>query len=264
MNINLTRPIVFFDLETTGLTIGKDHIVEISLIKLFPDGHRESYTTRVNPGIPIPKEASAVHGIYDADVADKPTFREIGRTIADYIAGCDLGGFNSNRFDIPMLAEEFMYNGFNDVDLRKANFVDVQNIFHKKEQRTLTAAYKFYCDKDLVNAHGAFADTEATVDVFEAQTERYDDLPKDVKGLAEFTAMSRNVDFAGRIVYDDKGAEVFNFGKYKGRKVVDVFRAEPSYYDWMMKSDFSLDTKHIITDICIRMSKMSANQSPKR
>lgn len=262
MNIKLTRPIVFFDLEATGLNIGKDHIVEISLIKIFPDEHRETYTQRINPGIHIPEEASAIHGITDADVADKPLFKDVARKIADIIQGCDLGGFNSNRFDIPMLADEFMANGFDDVDLRRSNFVDVQNIFHKKEQRTLTAAYKFYCDKDLVNAHGAFADTAATVDVFLAQLDKYDDLPRDVKGLADFSSMTRNVDYAGRFIYDERGVEVFNFGKHKGKPVEAVLRSEPGYYDWMMQSDFSRDTKRVLTSIRIRMSNFNtlANQ----
>lgn len=252
MNIKLTRPIVFFDIEATGLTIGKDHIVEISLIKIFPDEHREIYTQRINPGMHIPEEATAIHGITDADVADKPLFKDVARKIADMIQGSDLGGFNSNRFDIPMLADEFMANGFDDVDLRKSSFVDVQNIFHKKEQRTLTAAYKFYCDKDLVDAHGALADTAATVDVFVAQLDRYGDLPKDVKGLADFSTMTRNVDYAGRFVYDERGVEVFNFGKHKGKPVEMVLRNEPGYYDWMMQSDFSRDTKRILTAIRVR------------
>lgn len=253
MNIKLTRPIVFFDLETTGLNIGHDHIVEISLIKIFPDEHRESFTQRVNPGIHIPEEATAVHGISDADVADKPLFKDVARRIADMIQGCDLGGFNSNKFDIPMLAEEFMAVGMTDVDLRRSNFIDVQVIFHKKEQRTLTAAYKFYCDKDLEGAHGAFADTSATVDVFLAQLNRYADLPKDIKGLADFSQMSRNVDFAGRFVYDANGVETFNFGKHKGKSVEQVLRTEPSYFDWMMNGDFSRDTKRVLTEIRLRM-----------
>lgn len=253
MNIKLTRPIVFFDLETTGLNIGHDHIVEISLIKIFPDEHRESFTQRVNPGIHIPEEATAVHGISDADVADKPLFKDVARRIADMIQGCDLGGFNSNKFDIPMLAEEFMAVGMTDVDLRRSNFIDVQVIFHKKEQRTLTAAYKFYCDKDLEGAHGAFADTSATVDVFMAQLNRYADLPKDIKGLADFSQMSRNVDFAGRFVYDANGVETFNFGKHKGKSVEQVLRTEPSYFDWMMNGDFSRDTKRVLTEIRLRM-----------
>lgn len=253
MNIKLTRPIVFFDLETTGLNIGHDHIVEISLIKIFPDEHRESFTQRVNPGIHIPEEATAVHGISDADVADKPLFKDVARRIADMIQGCDLGGFNSNKFDIPMLAEEFMAVGMTDVDLRRSNFIDVQVIFHKKEQRTLTAAYKFYCDKDLEGAHGAFADTSATVDVFLAQLNRYADLPKDIKGLADFSQMSRNVDFAGRFVYDANGVETFNFGKHKGKSVEQVLRTEPSYFDWVMNGDFSRDTKRVLTEIRLRM-----------
>ena len=253
MNIKLTRPIVFFDLETTGLNIGRDHIVEISLIKIFPDEHRESFTQRINPGIHIPEEATAVHGISDADVADKPLFKDVARRIADIIQGCDLGGFNSNKFDIPMLAEEFMAVGMTDVDLRRSNFIDVQVIFHKKEQRTLTAAYKFYCEKDLEGAHGAFADTSATVDVFLAQLDKYADLPKDIKGLADFSQMSRNVDFAGRFVYDANGVETFNFGKHKGKSVEQVLRTEPSYFDWMMNGDFSRDTKRVLTEIRLRM-----------
>lgn len=253
MNIKLTRPIVFFDLETTGLNIGHDHIVEISLIKIFPDEHRESFTQRINPGIHIPEEATAVHGISDADVADKPLFKDVARRVADIIQGCDLGGFNSNKFDIPMLAEEFMAVGMTDVDLRRSNFIDVQVIFHKKEQRTLTAAYKFYCDKDLEGAHGAFADTSATVDVFLAQLDKYADLPKDIKGLADFSQMSRNVDFAGRFVYDANGVETFNFGKHKGKSVEQVLRTEPSYFDWMMNGDFSRDTKRVLTEIRLRM-----------
>ena len=196
MKLKLTRPIVFFDLEATGLNIGRDHIVEISIVKLFPDGSRQSYTRRVNPGMHIPEEATAIHHITDADVADQPLFKDIAPKLAKYIEGCDLGGYNSNKFDIPLLAEEFLNAGVTEVDLRRANFIDVQNIFHKKEQRTLTAAYKFYCNKDLEGAHAASADIQATVEVFEAQLERYDDLPTDVKGLAEYTTMVKNVDFA--------------------------------------------------------------------
>lgn len=257
MNIQLSRPIVFFDLETTGLNIGHDHIVEISLVKLFPDGHREEYTQRVNPGIPIPPESSKVHGITDADVADKPFFKDIAHDIAKRIEGCDLGGFNSNKFDIPMLAEEFLNVGMTEVDLRRANFIDVQVIFHKKEQRTLSAAYKFYCDKDLEGAHSANADTEATVDVFLAQLDRYNDLPKDVKGLAAFSQMTRNVDLAGRIVYDDNGVEVFNFGKHKGKSVEQVLRSDLGYFEWIMNGDFPQDTKRILTGIRLRMNSQN-------
>ncbi len=256
MNIHLARPIVFFDLETTGLNIGRDHIVEISLIKVHPDGRRESYTQRLNPGIHIPEEATALHGITDADVADKPMFKDVARNIAGIIQGCDLGGFNSNKFDIPMLAEEFLAIGMTDVDLRRSNFIDVQVIFHKKEQRTLTAAYKFYCDKELEGAHGAFADTAATVDVFFAQLERYADLPRDIKGLSEFSQVTRNVDYAGRFVYDGNGVETFNFGKHKGKSVEQVLRSEPSYYDWMMNGDFSRDTKRVLTEIRLRTGQL--------
>ena len=260
MNVKLTRPIVFFDLETTGLSIGKDHIVEISLVKVNPDMSRESFTTRINPGMPIPKESTEVHGITDADVADKPKFKEVGRRIAQFIEGCDLGGYNSNRFDIPMLAEEFILAGMSDVDLRKANHVDVQNIFHKKEQRTLSAAVRFYCGRELEGAHGALADTEATVDVFFAQMEKYGDLPTDIKGLAEYTAMNKNVDYAGRFVYDEKGVEIVNFGKHKGRPVEQVLAIEPSYYDWMMGGDFPMDTKNILTTIRLRMGMRRATE----
>ncbi|MBQ3634901.1 MAG: 3'-5' exonuclease [Bacteroidales bacterium] len=254
MKLKLTRPIVFFDLETTGLTIGKDHIVEISLVKVFPDEHRETMTMRINPGMPIPPEATAVHHISDADVADKPRFKEVAKTIAAYIEGCDLGGFNSNKFDIPMLAEEFLACGMQEVDLRRASFIDVQNIFHKKEQRTLAAAYQFYCHKDLVGAHGAEADTMATADVFFAQVDKYDDLPTDIPALAAFCAMNKTVDYAGRMVYDDKNEIIFNFGKYKGRPVKQVLMMDPSYYDWMMNSDFSLDTKRALTQVRLSMN----------
>ncbi len=255
MRLKLTRPIVFFDIETTGLTIGHDKIVEISLVKVHPDLNRETMTMRINPGIHIPEEASAVHGIYDEDVADKPTFKMVAHKVAQFIEGCDIGGYNSNKFDIPMLAEEFLTAGMTDIDLRKTNCVDVQNIFHKKEQRTLSAAYKFYCGKDLIGAHGAEADTMATADVFFAQVDRYDDLPTDIKSLAEYSAMNKNVDYAGRMVYDEKGEVVFNFGKHKGKGVKFVFLSEPNYYDWMMQGDFSQDTKRILTRLRLEMNK---------
>ncbi len=256
MNLQLSRPIVFFDLETTGLNIGRDHIIQISLIKLFPDGRRDKHTTLVNPGMHIPEDSTAVHHITDEMVADKPHFKDIARSIANYIKGCDLAGFNSNRFDIPMLAEEFLANGLNDVNLRSANFIDVQNIFHKMEPRTLVAALKFYCNKDYEDkAHDAEEDTMATIDVFLAQMEKYKDLPHDMKSLAEMTAMNRNVDFAGRMIYNDNNVEIFNFGKHKGKPVEQVLKQEPSYYDWMMNGDFPLETKQVLTTIRIRMSK---------
>ena len=228
MNLNLKRPIVFFDLETTGVDTSKDRIVEISMIKVWPDGKEEVKTRRINPEMPIPAEATAVHGITDADVADAPRFAQVAKSLEEFIRGCDFGGFNSNRFDLPMLVEEFMRAGLN-VDLKRRRFIDVQNIFHKKEQRTLVAAYKFYCDKNLDEAHSAEADTRATYEVLKAQLDRYDDLENDVDALADYSSRGEAADYAGRILYDEKGVEVFGFGKYKGRSVAEVFREEPSY-----------------------------------
>ena len=215
MKLNLKNPIVFFDLETTGTNINSDRIVEICYLKVYPNGNEESKTMRINPEMPIPAEASAVHGIYDADIADCPTFKEVARNIANDIEGCDLAGFNSNRFDIPVLAEEFLRAGV-DIDMSRRKFVDVQVIFHKMEQRTLSAAYKFYCGKNLEDAHTAEADTRATYEVLMSQLDRYPELQNDVAFLADYSSFNKNVDFAGRMVYDDKGVEVFNFGKYKG------------------------------------------------
>lgn len=251
MNLNLKNPIVFLDLETTGVDPSKDRIVEISLVKVMPDGSREVKTRRLNPEMHIPEEASAIHHIYDEDVADCPPFRAVAKSLWSYIEGCDFGGYNSNKFDIPVLVEEFLRAGL-DVDLRKSRFIDVQNIFHKMEQRTLVAAYKFYCDKDLAEAHSAEADTLATYEVLLAQFDRYPELQNDVDFLAEFSARGRNVDYAGRIVYDEKGVEVFGFGKHRGRSVAEVFRTEPSYYSWMMNGDFPLYTKKVITAIRLR------------
>ena len=252
MNLKLKRPIIFFDLETTGVDTAHDRIVEISMVKVDPDGTKQVKTRRINPEMPIPAEATAVHGISDEDVKDEPTFKQIAKSLAKFIEGCDFGGFNSNRFDLPMLVEEFMRAEV-DVDFRKRKFVDVQNIFHKKEQRTLVAAYKFYCDKDLENAHSAEADTLATYEVLEAQIERYGDIGDTIEELAAFSTHGEVVDFAGRIALNDKGEEVFTFGKYKGRKVEDVFRDEPSYYSWMMQGDFPLYTKKVITEIRLRI-----------
>ena len=252
MNLKLKRPIVFFDLETTGVDTSRDRIVEISMVKITPDGDKVVKTRRINPEMPIPAEATAVHGITDEDVRDEPTFRQIAKSLAQFIEGCDFGGFNSNRFDLPVLVEEFLRAGV-DVDFKRRRFVDVQNIFHKKEQRTLVAAYKFYCDKDLENAHSAEADTLATYEVLEAQIGRYPDIGDTVEQLAEFSSNGTIVDFAGRIALDDKGREVFTFGKYKGRSVEEVFRAEPSYYTWMMEGSFPQYTKKIITEIRLRI-----------
>lgn len=252
MNLKLKRPIIFFDLETTGVDAAKDRIVEISMVKININGEKQVKTRRINPEMPIPAEATAVHGITDEDVKNEPTFKQIAKSLAKYIEGCDFGGFNSNRFDLPVLVEEFMRAEV-DVDFRNRKFIDVQNIFHKKEQRTLVAAYKFYCDKDLENAHSAEADTLATYEVLEAQIERYGDIGSTVEELASFSTHNEMVDFAGRISLNEKGEEIFTFGKYKGRKVEDVFRTEPSYYSWMMQGDFPLYTKKVITEIRLRM-----------
>ena len=252
MKLNLKNPLVFFDLETTGTNINSDRIVEICYLKVYPNGNEESKTIRINPGIHIPEAASAVHGIYDADVADCPTFKEVARSVANDIEGCDLAGFNSNRFDIPLLAEEFLRAGV-DIDLSRRKFVDVQVIFHKMEQRTLSAAYKFYCGKNLEDAHTAEADTRATYEVLMAQIDRYpEDLKNDVSFLSDFSSFSKNVDFAGRMVYDDQGVEIFNFGKYKGMPVVEVLKRDPGYYGWILNSDFTLNTKAMLTKIRLR------------
>lgn len=251
MNLNLKNPIVFFDLETTGTSIVHDKIVEISYLKIWPNGKEESKTLRINPEMPIPQEASDVHHITDEDVANCPTFKQIAKQLAQKIEGCDLAGFNSNRFDIPLLAEEFLRAEI-DIDLKRRKFVDVQTIFHKKEQRTLSAAYQFYCDKELVGAHGAEADTKATYEVLKAQLDRYSDLPNDIDFLSNYSSFNKNVDFAGRFIYDENGCEVINFGKYKGRKLVDILKNDPGYYGWMMQGDFTLDTKRVLTQIKLR------------
>ncbi len=252
MELNLKNPLVFFDLETTGVDIVHDRIVEISFMKVYPSGKEECKTRRINPEIPIPPESTAVHGITDEDVKDCPTFRAIAKSLAAQIEGCDLAGFNSNRFDIPLLVEEFLRAGV-DVDLSKRKFVDVQTIFHKMEQRTLSAAYKFYCNKSLENAHTAEADTRATYEILKAQLDRYPDvLQNDIKFLSEYSSFTKNVDFAGRVVYDENGKEVINFGKYKGRLVENVLRNDPSYYDWIMNGDFPLNTKRVFTEIRLR------------
>lgn len=258
MKLNLKNPIVFLDLETTGVDVVKDRIVEISLVKVCPGSETpEVKTRRIKPlkdngeVMPIPADATAVHGITDEDVAGAPSFRQIAKSLAEYIKGCDLGGFNSNRFDVPMLAEEFLRAGV-DIDLKKRKFVDVQTIFHKKEQRTLSAAYMFYCGKELEGAHSAEADTLATYEVLKAQLDRYDDLPNDIAALSEYSQHTRTADYAGRILYDDQDREIFGFGKHKGKLVEEVFRKEPSYYDWMMEGDFPLYTKQVITQIKTR------------
>ncbi len=257
MKLNLKRPIIFFDLETTGVNTATDRIVEISLVKISPDGKEERRTRRINPTIPIPAEATAIHHISDEDVRNEPTFRQIAKSLKEFMEGCDFGGFNSNRFDLPLLVEEFMRAGITDIDFKNRKYIDVQNIFHKKEERTLVAAYRFYCDKELGDAaHGAEADTMATYEVLKAQLDRYPDLENDVEFLSKYTTRNDYADFAGRIAYDDKGREVFAFGKYKGQNVEEVFVKEPGYYDWMMNGDFPQYTKKVITEIRLRSKKM--------
>jgi len=251
MNLNLKNPLIFFDLETTGTNIASDRIVEISYLKIFPDQREEVKTYRVNPGIPIPDSVTAIHGISNDDVKDAPVFKEIAKTLANTFEGCDFAGYNSNKFDLPLLAEEFLRANV-DFDLKKRKFIDVQVIFYKKEQRTLSAAYQFYCNKELINAHSAETDTRATYEVLQAQLDMYPDLFNDVDKLSEFSAHSRSVDFAGRIVYNDKDEEIFNFGKYKGQTVVSVLAKDPSYYSWMMNGDFPLYTKNALTAIKLR------------
>lgn len=251
MQLNLKNPLVFFDLETTGIDIVKDRIIEISYVKVFPNGKEESKTMRINPGMPIPPASTAIHGITDDDVKDCPLFKNVAKQLAAQIEGCDLAGYNSNRFDIPLLAEEFLRAGV-DIDLTRRKFIDVQTIFYKMEQRTLAAAYKFYCQKSLENAHTAAADTMVTYEVLKAQLDRYPELKNDVTFLSEFSSFTNNVDFAGRMVYNEKNQEVFNFGKYKGRLVEEVLKQEPAYYSWMMNGDFPLNTKQKLTEIKLR------------
>jgi DNA polymerase-3 subunit epsilon len=249
--LKLNRPLVFLDLETTGVNIGADRIVEISLLKIHPNGNRDSKTLRINPGIPIPPESTTFHHITDEDIKDSPAFKDVARDIHAFLGGCDLAGYNSNKFDIPLLIEEFTRADIN-FDLSQRKLIDVQNIFHKMEQRTLSAAYKFYCDKSLENAHTAEADTLATYEVLVAQLEKYDSLKNDVDFLCQFSSITKNVDLAGRIVFNEKGEETFNFGKYKGKLVLEIFKVEPSYYDWMMKGDFATNTKNVITQIRLK------------
>jgi DNA polymerase-3 subunit epsilon len=251
MQLELKRPLAFFDLETTGINIASDRIVEISILRIEPGGAEKWYTKRVNPEMPIPGEVTAIHGISDEDVRDAPLFREIAKEVAGFIDGCDLAGYNAIKFDIPLLAEEFLRCDV-DFDIRKRKYVDVQVIFHKKEQRTLSAAYMFYCDKKLTNAHSAEADTRATYEILQAQLDHYDDLNNDIEKLAAFSSQNRLVDLAGRIVLNKDGVEVFNFGKHKGKPVSIVLKEEPSYYAWMMNGDFPLYTKKVLTEIRLR------------
>ncbi|ALC96789.1 3'-5' exonuclease [Capnocytophaga ochracea] len=255
MELKLSKPICFFDLETTGIDITKDRIVEISILKVYPNGNKESKTWLVNPTIPIPKAASDVHGITDERVAGEPTFKELAKQIHNMIKDSDLAGYNSDRFDIPLLAEE-MLRAEVDFDLGNRVSVDVQTIFHKMEQRTLSAAYKFYCGKDLIDAHTASADTNATYEILKAQLDRYDNLENNIKKLSEFTYRKQIADFAGFIGYNDKGEEIFTFGKHKGKRVEDIFDEEPGYFGWLLSADFPLYTKKILT--AIKLRKLSA------
>jgi DNA polymerase III subunit epsilon len=251
MELKLNKPICFFDLETTGINVASDRIVEISILKVFPNGSKESHTWRVNPEMPIPAVVTAIHGITDEMVADEPTFKELAPKVYALIKDSDLGGFNSNRFDIPLLAEELLRAEI-DFDLKKALSVDVQTIFHKKEKRTLEAAYKFYCDKSLENAHSASADTMATYEVLLSQLDRYDDLENDVTSLASFSSHKQFADFAGFIGFTKEGDEVFNFGKHKGVLVEEVLEKEPGYYGWILNADFPLYTKKVLTRVKLR------------
>ncbi|MFO7864952.1 MAG: 3'-5' exonuclease [Salinivirgaceae bacterium] len=264
MILNIQKPIVFLDLETTGIDIVKDRIVEFSFIKIMPDQTEETWTQRVNPGMPIPLQSAKIHGITDEDVKDEPSFKELAKQVAAFLEGCDLAGYNSNKFDIPMLAEE-LARAEVDFDLKKMRHVDVQTIFHKMEQRTLAAAYQFYCNRELENAHSAEADTRATYEVLKAQLDRYENVDfkdkegnvsqpviNDIDQLATFSAQNKNVDFAGRVVFNDKGQEVFNFGKYKGKPVEDVFDKDPGYYSWILNGDFPSYTKRVLTSIKLR------------
>ena len=270
MKLNLKRPLAFFDIEATGVNVGSDRIVELSVIKLSPGDLEEVKTWRINPGVPIPLEASLVHGIYDEDVKAEPLFKTAAPEIAAFIGDSDLAGYNSNKYDIPLLMEEFLRAGVS-FDLENRFFVDVQNIFHQMEQRTLKAAYKFYCDKQIVNAHSAEADTRATMEVLLAQLDKYagtewedksgkvsKPVVNDIEALHNFTNLNKLLDFAGRMVYNDKGEELFNFGKHKGKKVEDVFNVEPSYYSWMMQGDFPLYTKRKLEEIYNRWSAKKA------
>ena len=264
MELNLHRPIAFLDLETTGIKVATDRIVEICILRIHPDHSSHVKTHRINPEIPIPWEAYNIHGISDDDVKDCQAFKDLAQELLHFLDNCDLAGYNSNHFDIPLLVEEFLRTDI-DFDLRNRRFVDIQNIFHKMEPRNLVAAYKFYCNKDLERAHSAEADTLATYEILKAQLDMYGDreykdrkgkiihpVVNDINRLSEFSYSSRNVDLVGHIVLNDRNQEVFNFGKHKGKPVPEVFRTEPSYYDWIMKSEFPLSTKKVVTEIKLR------------
>ena len=264
MELTLTKPIAFIDLETTGIKVATDRIVELCILRLHVDGSSKIKTLRINPEMPIPPEVTAIHGITDDDVRDCPTFKTVAHDLVQFLDNCDLAGYNSNHFDIPLLVEEFLRAEI-DFDLKGRRFVDVQNIFHKMEPRNLGAAYKFYCEKELINAHSAEADTVATYEILKAQLDRYASVTykdrkgnltqpviNDIKALSDFSFASKAVDLVGHIVFNDKNVEVFNFGKHKGKAVAQVLKDEPSYYDWMMKGDFPLSTKKVLTILKLR------------
>ncbi|MCH5237327.1 MAG: 3'-5' exonuclease [Muribaculaceae bacterium] len=253
MKLNLSRPLIFFDLETTGTNVTRDRIVEISYIKVFPDGSEEKKCRRINPEMPIPPASTAVHHITDDDVRNEPTFRQIAKSLNEIFEGCDIAGYNSNKFDVPLLMEEFGRCGIN-FDVAGRHFVDVQNIFHKMEQRTLVAAYRFYCGKELEGAHNALADTQATLEVLKEQIKKYPDLENNVEALAKFSSVGRNIDLAARIILDDNDEPVFNFGKHKGKPVREVLRKEPSFFDWMMQGDFPKNTKDVLCQLKYKFS----------
>ena len=249
MKLNLNKPICFFDLETTGTNPGKDKIVEIAVLKIDTNNQKKEMVWRVNPECPIPDEASSVHGITDEMVKDQPIFKQISKEIYNFIEGCDLGGYNIDKFDLPLLVEEFIRSGIDVSSFVKVKTVDVQTIFFKKEPRDLSSALKFYCNKDHGNAHTALDDTIATYEVLLSQLDKYNDLEPSVDFLSTLTRRNKNIDFAGRIIEDDNGDAIFNFGKHKGKKVKEVLTKEKGYYSWMMNSDFPEYTKKVITQV---------------
>ena len=246
--LQLSRPVCFIDLETTGINLSTDRIIEIAIVKVMPDQTRQTKRKLLNPEMPIPEASSAIHGITNDMVKDAPTFKQVANEIKQFLENSDLGGYNSNRFDIPILMEEFLRTGL-DVDLTDRRMIDVQHIFYTMEPRTLSAAYKFYCQKELVNAHSAEVDIQATIDVLYAQLDRYSQLGNSVDSILSAIGEEKIIDYARRFSYNEKGVEVFNFGKYKGRSVAEVLKSEPQYYDWMMKGDFPLHTKQKLTEL---------------
>lgn len=247
MRLQLTRPLAFIDLETTGVNLATDRIIEIAIVKLMPDGSTVVKRKLINPQIPIPQATTDIHGITDEMVKDAPTFKQVANEVRQFLDNCDLAGYNSHRLDFPLLVEEFLKAGLN-FDISDKNLLDVQKVYHMMEPRTLGAAYKFYCEKQLENAHAAEADAQATMEILQAQVEKYEQLGNSVDSIIKFTGKEEIVDFARRFVMDN-GVEVVNFGKHKGRPLVDVLKSEPQYYDWMMKGEFPLHTKQKLTEI---------------